>query len=104
MPSTCFYFQVHQPYRVKKYRVFDIGQDPHYFNEGGENNLNNRRILNKVANKSYLPASKLILHLLNKHKDFKAAYSFSGIVLDQIKEDQPELIDIWKRMVDTGRV
>lgn len=104
MPSVCFYFQVHQPYRVKKYKVFDIGHDPHYFNDSSESNLNNRKILNKVADKSYLPTTKLILELLKKHKDFKVAYSFSGVVLEQMQKDRPELIDLWKELVDTGRV
>jgi alpha-amylase len=104
MPSVCFYFQVHQPYRVKKYKVFDIGHDPHYFNDASESNLNNRKILNKVADKSYLPTTKLILELLKKHKEFKVAYSFSGVVLEQMQRDRPELIDLWKELVDTGRV
>ena len=41
----CFYFQVHQPYRVKRYRVFDIGNDPEYFNDRSESDTNNRRIV-----------------------------------------------------------
>ena len=31
MPDICFYFQVHQPYRLRRYRVFDIGTGAHYF-------------------------------------------------------------------------
>ena len=27
MLSVCPYFHVHQPYRIKQYRVFDIGND-----------------------------------------------------------------------------
>ncbi|MDR3559787.1 MAG: alpha-amylase, partial [Candidatus Pacebacteria bacterium] len=41
MPSICFYFQVHQPMRIKKYRFFDIGQDHNYFNDHSDTNLNN---------------------------------------------------------------
>jgi alpha-amylase len=104
MPSLCFLFSVHQPYRVKKYRVFDIGQDEHYFNENGDQKTNNKKILRKVAEKSYIPTSNLLLELLNKHKDFKAAFSFSGVVLEQMQEVAPELIDIFRRLVDTGRV
>ena len=46
--GICFYFQVHQPYRVKKYRVFDIGEDQEYFNDKSETNLNNEKVLKKV--------------------------------------------------------
>ena len=84
MKSVCFYFQVHQPYRVKKYRVFDIGNDPEYFNDRSETSLNNRRIAEKVANKSYIPATKLLLSLMERHPEFHVSFSFSGIALEQL--------------------
>ena len=28
--AVCFYFQVHQPTRLRQYRFFDIGKDSHY--------------------------------------------------------------------------
>jgi alpha-amylase len=104
MPSICFYFQVHQPLRVKRYRVFDIGLDHDYFNDDSDTNLNNRKILNKVAEKSYLPANELMLDLLNKHKDFKIAYSLSGVAMEQMEKFNPKIIDSFKKLVDTGRV
>ena len=103
MKSVCFYFQVHQPYRVKQYRVFDIGNDPEYFNDRSETDLNNRRILEKVARKSYIPATKLILELLKRHPGFKVSYSFSGIALEQLERYAPEALDLFKQVVDTGR-
>jgi len=103
MKSVCFYFQVHQPYRVKKYRVFDIGNDPEYFNDRGESDLNNRKIVEKVARKSYIPATRLILELLKRHPEFKVSYSFSGIALEQIERFAPEALDLFKQVVDTGR-
>jgi alpha-amylase len=42
MASVCFYFQVHQPYRLRRYSVFDT--DRHYFDK----HLNGE-ILRKVA-------------------------------------------------------
>ena len=27
MKTICFYFQIHQPFRLKRYRFFDIGND-----------------------------------------------------------------------------
>jgi len=104
MPSVCFYFQVHQPHRVKKYRIFDIGNDPHYFNDQSESNLNNERIIKKVAGKSYLPANKLLLELLERHPEFKVSFSFSGVLLEQLSAWSPETLDSFKALVDTGRV
>jgi alpha-amylase len=103
MKSVCFYFQVHQPYRVKQYRVFDIGNDGEYFNDRSETSLNNRRILEKVAQKSYIPATKLLLALLQKHPEMRISFSFSGIALEQLERYSPEAIDLFKRVVDTGR-
>ena len=81
MPSVCLYFQVHQPLRIKKYRVFDVGLDHEYFNDASDTNLNNDKVLAKVSEKSYLPANELLLKLLKEFKELKIAYSFSGVIL-----------------------
>lgn len=104
MLTICPYFHVHQPYRVKRYRVFDIGRDTEYFNEGGENDLNNRRIVEKVANKSYRPMNALLEELLATHPEFKFALSFSGTVLDQFEAYTPDVLASFQRLVATGRV
>ena len=103
MKSICFYFQVHQPYRVKKFRVFDIGNDPEYFNDRSDSNLNNRRIAEKVALKSYIPATKLILSLLKRYPEMRVSYSFSGIALEQLERYAPEALDLFKQVIDTGQ-
>jgi len=104
MPSICFYFQVHQPRRIKKFRVFDIGNDKHYFNDDSESKLNNRKIIEKVANKSYLPANRLLLELLGRHPEFKVSFSLSGIFLEQVEHDFPEVLKSFQDLVATGRV
>ena len=104
MSSLCFYFQVHQPYRIKRYRVFDIGFDENYFNDAGEGNLNNQKILHKVAKKCYLPANKIFLDLLEKHRRFKISYSFSGVALEQFETMLPEVLYSFQKLVDTGQV
>jgi alpha-amylase len=103
MKSVCFYFQVHQPYRVKKYRVFDIGNDPEYFNDRSDTSLNNRKIVEKVANKSYIPATRLLLDLMQRHPEFHVSFSFSGIALEQLERYAPEALDLFKKVVETGR-
>ncbi|TSC63411.1 MAG: hypothetical protein Athens041674_163 [Parcubacteria group bacterium Athens0416_74] len=103
MKSVCFYFQVHQPYRVKRYRVFDIGNDPEYFNDRGESDLNNRKIVEKVAAKSYIPATTLLLNLLRRHPEMRISFSFSGIALEQLERYVPQAIELFKQVVDTGR-
>ncbi|OQB06461.1 MAG: Glycosyl hydrolase family 57 [bacterium ADurb.Bin212] len=102
MPSICFYFQVHQPYRAKKYSVFNVGNDHDYF-ESPEDRLSNEKIFHKVAEKSYLPTNKVILGLLNKHPEMKVSYSLSGVFIEQAEKFNPEVLDSFKRLVDTGR-
>lgn len=104
MLSVCPYFHVHQPYRIKPYRVFDIGNDNQYFNDAGETDLNNRKIIEKVAEKSYRPMNAVLADLLEQHPDFKFALSFSGTVLDQFEEYAPDVLESFQKLVATGRV
>lgn len=104
MASVCFYFQVHQPFRIKDYRVFDIGNDREYFNDDTERDINNKKILNKVASKCYLPTNAILLELLQKYPEFKISFSFSGVVLEQFEQFSPETLASFQKLVETGRV
>lgn len=104
MTAVCLYLQVHQPYRVKRYRAFDIGNDPEYFNDDSETDLNNRRILEKVNRKSYYPTALILKELLDAHPEFRFALSFSGVVLEQLRDHAPETLSLFREMVKTGRV
>lgn len=103
MSSICFYFQVHQPHRIRRYKVFDIGTSSAYFEDDSETDLNNEKVFRKVARKSYLPTNKVLYKLLEKHPEFKISFSFSGTVLEQMKAYSPEVLDSFKKLIDTGR-
>lgn len=103
--SICFYFQVHQPYRLSHCSVFEQGQKEDYF-EGPDAYLN-KDVFKKVADKCYLPTNKLMLKLLKKHPEFKISYSFSGVFLEQCLEYGKigkEVLDSFKALVETGQV
>lgn len=104
MPSVCFYFQVHQPWRVKRYRIFDVGRDGNYFNDDSESNLNNQKVIRKVAEKCYLPANRLLLELFERHPEFKATFSFSGVLLEQLERFVPEALASFQKLVATGQM
>ncbi len=99
MVSVCFYFQVHQPFRMRKYSVFEIGKRHDYFDDA-----KNIEVLKKVARKCYLPANQVMLELLNKHPEFKISYSLSGVFMEQCERWAPEVIESFKALVKTGRV
>lgn len=100
MRNICFYFQIHQPFRFRRYRFFDIGNDHYYYDD-----YTNEMVLRKVATKSYLPTNNLLLKLINKHKGkFKVAFSISGTAIDQFKLYAPEVLDSFKELAATGHV
>jgi len=103
MASVCFYFQVHQPWRVKRFRIFDIGNGNKYFDDQSATNLNNEKIFRKVAEKSYLPANAVMLSLLKHHPEFRVSYSLSGVFMEQMESFGPDVLDSFRRLVDTGR-
>lgn len=104
MPAVCLYFQVHQPWRLKKYRVFDVGIDHQYFSDNSDSDRNNLKILHKVATKCYLPTNEILLSLLKKHTGFRCGFSFSGVLLEQLETYLPEVLDSFHRLIKTGQV
>jgi alpha-amylase len=82
--NVCFYFEVHQPYRLSKCNVFEIGKKEEIFK--GPMNAENKTVFEKVARKCYLPTNALMLDLLKKHPEFRISYSLSGVFLEQCLE------------------
>lgn len=99
------YMHVHQPWRVRDYTVFDTSIDHNYFDDPNEmSNYNNKKILQKVADKSYRPMNALLEKLLARHPDFKVSLSISGTFIDQAQAWAPDVIESFQRLVATGQV
>ena len=100
MRTICLYFQIHQPFRLRRYRFFDIGNEHYYYDD-----YLNESIMHKVSDKCYLPANKLMLELIKKHPGkFKLSFSISGIALDQFELYAPEVIESFRELANTGQV
>jgi alpha-amylase len=100
MPSVCFYFQVHQPWRLRPYSVFDIGRRADYFDDAL-----NTAILRRVADKCYLPMNALLREQIERLDGrFRVAFSLSGTALEQFTRWTPEVLDSFRALVDTGCV
>ncbi|MEI6454746.1 MAG: FliG C-terminal domain-containing protein [bacterium] len=100
MRSICLYFQVHQPFRLRTYRFFNIGHDHHYYDD-----YQNRHIIRRVAEKCYLPANRMMLDLIKEFgAGFRISYSISGTALDQFSIYVPEVIHSFQELARTGNV
>jgi len=98
--AICFYFQVHQPFRLKRYRFFDLGHDHYYYDD-----FSNESIMRKVAEKCYLPANNVIMDLIQKHKGkFKVTFSLSGLAISQFRLYAPEVLESFRKLAETGMV
>ena len=100
MKSVCFYFKIHQPFRLKRYRFFDIGNDHYYYDD-----FANDEIITRLAETSYIPMAETLLQMINdSNRDFKCSISISGTAIEQFQLYVPEFIDILKKLADTGCV
>ena len=98
MASICFYFQVHQPLRLRHYTVFD--NNDQYFDD-----YKNAAICRKVANKCYLPANRLLLDIIRRFDGrFRIAYSLTGVLLEQLLSFSPEVLSTFDALAETGCV
>lgn len=103
--SIVLYLHAHQPLRVKPYSIFQAGLDHSYFNdETADVNTNNRFIIDKVSEKSYLPTNILLKELLEKHSEFKLSLSITGTLIDQLEMWRPDVLQSFIDLVDTGKV
>ncbi len=98
MASVVFYFQVHQPFRLRRYSIFD--SDTNYFDD-----WRNEEVLRKVADKCYRPATRLMAELVETHEGrFRVTYSLTGTVIEQLQRWAPDVIDLFQALAATGAV
>ncbi|MFP6897289.1 MAG: glycoside hydrolase family 57 protein [Roseibacillus sp.] len=99
-PAPCLYFQVHQPYRLAEYDFFQVGERGYYENDGL-----NEMVFSKVAEKCYLPATKLFRELIEKTEGrFRFALSLTGVVMEQMEDYRPDVLEAFRDLVATGSV
>lgn len=100
MKAICFNFAIHQPFRLKRYRFFDIGNDHYYYDD-----FLNDDIISRLARQSYIPAARTLLSMINDSNGaFRCSISITGAALEQLEQYVPEFIDILKELAKTGKV
>lgn len=99
MKKISLYFQIHQPYRLRRYRFFDIGND-HYYND----DYMNENIFQRISHDCYYPATRMFKDLLIEYPDFHFNFVISGLAIEQMEYYTPSLIYDLKQIIATGRV
>jgi alpha-amylase len=103
--GVVFYLHVHQPLRIRQYSVFDTAENHNYF--GGTDSTsaqNNERIFKKVVEKSYRPMNILLRKLLERHPEFRVSFSITGTFIEQAEKWTPDVLESFRRLVQTGQV
>lgn len=100
MIDVVFYFQVHQPYRLRKWKPQDKIKKLDYFDEPL-----NRLVAERVAEKCYLPMNKVLLDAIERTDgQFRCAFSLSGTVIRQLRQWVPAALDSFVQLAETGAV
>ena len=95
MPEVCIGFEVHQPYRLNRHFKPDFKKKKKdlpdlYFDEM------NREVLARVAEKCYLPATRIILDKLDE--GFRCSFSLSGTLVEQLEKWQPDVLSLFDQV------
>jgi len=96
MPAICLYFQLHQPYRLRRYSIFDTGSD--YFDHA-----TNTDILDGISDRCYGPATDVLLRLVEQHGErFCVTFSLTGCILEQLEQHRPDIIKRFQKLAASG--
>lgn len=104
MTSITLNFQVHQPFRLSTFQP--NGSLRHeeafesYFNHGLD-----KWVFDRVCNRCYFPATRIILELIdnfkNEKKKFKVGFSITGVFLEICERYNKDLIELFKQLAET---
>ncbi|MFQ5975325.1 MAG: alpha-amylase [Candidatus Hydrothermarchaeales archaeon] len=110
MTDICLGFEVHQPIRLNREfnRDFGKGRSLDELFDIYFNNAWNKEILKRVSKKCYIPANDVILENVDRYrkdkKKFKAAYSVSGVLMEQLERWVPDVLESFKQLAESGLV
>ena len=88
---------MHSPFRLKRYRFFEIGHDHYYYDD-----MATEEHINWLVQTSYMPLCSTIKDMINLSKGkFHCALSVSGTMLEMFEQFNPEMIDLLKELAAT---
>jgi alpha-amylase len=88
---------MHAPFRMKRYRFFDIGADHYYYED-----MQSEDQVQYLASASYLPLCQTLQEMIRlSHGKFHCAFAISGEMLEMFEQFVPEMIDSLKALAET---
>ena len=100
MASMCFFFSIHEPFILRRYSVFDLGQNSLY-----EDDEKNCARIRHLAYSSYLPAIDLLLHQVERHQGaFRFSCHVSLPALQLFEQYTPEVVQGLQALAATQNV
>ncbi len=100
MKTICLYFEIHQITHLKRYRFFDIGTDHYYYDD-----YSNEHTMSYIVEQSYMPTLNVLLDMCRQNKGaFKVAFSLSGVGIEQLEMNAPQVLDVLQQLNETGCV
>ncbi len=97
--KVVFYLHLHQPWRLARFRYMDLGSGRSYFDQD-----RNLTIFRSIADRSYRPTMRRLLEALEKFPEFRFSLSVTGTYLEQARAAAPDVVDLLRQLVRTGRV
>ena len=98
MTNLYLTFKIHQPHRITNYSIFNVGKLNDYF-------IDQREIIEVLAKTCYIPATKLMLDLLNRHEgNYKFALCINGSTIELFEKYYPEIIENLKIIAQNENV
>ncbi len=86
MKAVVMFLEVHQPRRLRRYSMKEIGHSHNYFWDDY-----NSKIMKRIAKNCYVPALGAFME-----SEIRTSISLSGTFIEQAKEYAPEAIDAFK--------
>jgi alpha-amylase len=98
--DVVFYFQVHQPYRLRKLTPASKIRRCDYWDTAL-----NKMVAERVAERCYLPMNAVLLDAIERTDgEFRCAFSLSGTVIRQLRDWAPKALDSFVALAETGSV
>jgi len=109
------FFEVHQPYRLDRRMLEKLmssalrgSLEPKHLEDVIFDQGLNRLVIERAANKCYIPALRIILEnvksFMNSDKVFTVSFGISGVFIEQASKWAPKVVELFQELVATGYI